>query len=59
MPDSLTAKLWADTFRWYQQHAEGAAQSMAAVLYEIVNEIDDPKLGQILDALANNILKES
>lgn len=58
MPDSLTAQLWADTFKWYQRNADGATQAMAAALLEIVNEIDDPRLGDILDALASTILKE-
>lgn len=58
MPESLTARLWADTFRWYQANADGATQAMAAALYEIVSSIDDPALGEILDALASTILKE-
>lgn len=58
MPENLTAQLWSDTFKWYRANAMGATQAMAAALYEIINEVDDPRLGEILDALASTILKE-
>lgn len=57
MVDAVSASVWDSTFRWYVKHADGATQAMAAMLLDIINTTDDPKIADIVNSFALNLLE--